>query len=405
MFSGAAKGPRTLARKSDADMTSATNVNDRRDADARALDEQILRYIASDTPSDAEFKRLALECFAYQYERCEPYRRFCDRQGRTPKDAVTWLDVPAVQTASFATARLACFPRERTAIEFHSSGTTSSGERSSTLELDSPALYEASLVAHFRRRILPEASKMRIIALMPSRADAPNSSLSYMVQHLIDTVGAPRSGFFIEDGRLAFDSLFEALVRREPALIFGTAFAFVHLLDRCRAVGHRFRLPSGSRVIETGGFKGRSREVPRSELYAAFVDFLGVPRQMCASEYGMCELGSQWYDASIEDMLAHRASLGSSHPNALSDRLDLKVGPHWAKSIVVDPVTAQPVERGTEGLIHIFDLSNRGSVCALLTGDLGVEREGGFVLLGRSPGAPPKGCSIDADDLLTRGRG
>jgi hypothetical protein len=104
-------------------------------------------------------------------------------------------------------------------------------------------------------------------------------------------------------------------------------------------------------------------------------------------------------------MLAHRASPKVSHPSPLSDRLDVKVGPHWAKAIVVDPVTAQPVERGAEGLIRIFDLSNRGSVCALVTGDLGIERDGGFVLLGRSAGAPPKGCSIDADELLTRGGG
>ncbi|MFI5389171.1 MAG: long-chain fatty acid--CoA ligase [Candidatus Eremiobacterales bacterium] len=369
-------------------MTPTTSTNDGRDAQTRSLDEQILRFIASQLPSDAEFDRLALACFAYQYERCEPYRRLCDRIGRSPRDVSTWLDVPAVQSTSFAIARLACFPRERTAVEFHSSGTTTSGERASTLELDSPALYEASLLAHFQHRILPDFPKMRILALVPSRADAPNSSLSYMAAHLIDSIGAAGSGFFMVDGQLAFEELRDALARTEPAIIFGTAFAFVHLFDRCRANALTFRLPPGSRVVETGGFKGRSREVPRAELYAAFTETLGVPRDMCASEYGMCELGSQWYDTTIQD-----------------GRYDVKVGPHWAKAIVVDPVTAQPVEPGADGLIRIFDLSNRGSVCALVTGDLGVERDRGFLLLGRSVGAPPKGCSIEADELLTRGRG
>ena len=377
-------------------------MNDRRDSAARALDEQIVRFIASDQPSDAEFDRLALACFAYQYERCEPYRRFCDRQSRTPLSVSSWLEVPAVQTTSFASARLACFPRESTVIEFRSSGTSSNGERSSTLELDSPALYEVSLLAHFRRRIAPDTPRIRILALMPSRSDAPHSSLSYMAQHLIDTIGAPGSGFFIENDSLEFDALFEAFALPEPALVFGTAFAFVHLFDRCRADDLTFRLPGGSRVVETGGFKGRSREVPSSELYASFSESLGVPREMCASEYGMCELGSQWYDVTIEDTIESRASPGIRH---LDRRHDVKVGPHWANAIVVDPVTARPVERGTEGLIRIFDLSNRGAVCALITGDLGVERDGGLVLLGRSAGAPPKGCSIDADDLLTRVRG
>lgn len=382
-------------------MTPATIPPDRRDADARALDEQILRFIASE-PSDGAFERLALTCFAYQYERCEPYRRFCDRSGRTPRKIETWLDVPAVQTASFATARLACFPHERMTVEFRSSGTTSSGERASTLELDSPALYEASLLAHFRRRILPDVSKMRIIALMPSRTDAPRSSLSYMAQHLIDSIGTAGSGFFIENGELAIEKLADTLAESDPAVVFGTAFAFVHFFDRCRDAGSTFRLPPGSRIVETGGFKGRSREIPRVELYDAFTELFGVPRGLCASEYGMCELGSQWYDATIGDTIASRASLGLLQT---PERRDLKVGPHWAKSVIVDPVTAQPVPAGTEGLIRIFDLSNRGSVSALITGDMGVEREGGFVLLGRSAGAPPKGCSIDADELLTRGRG
>lgn len=383
-------------------MTLTTGDKDGRDAQARALDEQILRFVASELPSDAVFDELALACFAYQYERCEPYRRLCDRAGRTASDVTTWLDVPPVQSASFAIARLACFPRERTAVEFHSSGTTSSGEHASTLELDSPELYEASLLAHFRRRILPDVPKMRVVALVPSRTDAPNSSLSYMAAHLIDSVGADGSGFFIVDGELAYEDLRDALNRPEPAIIFGTAFAFVHLFDRSRAEGLTCHLPPGSRVVETGGFKGRSREVPREELYASFTELLGVPRDMCASEYGMCELGSQWYDATIEDTITSRASLGVPHSVG---QHSVKVGPHWAKAIIVDPVTARPVEPGTEGLIRIFDLSNRGSVCALVTGDLGVERDGGLVLLGRSAAAPPKGCSIEADELLTRGRG
>jgi len=417
MFSGPVKGPRTRARKSDADMYSPTHTNDRRDAAARVLDEQILRFIASDRPLDTEFDRLALACFTYQYDRCEPYRRFCDRSGRAPNNVTSWLEVPAVQTASFAAARLACFPLESTTIEFHSSGTTSSSERRSTLELDSPVVYEASLLAHFRRRVLPDAPNMRILALMPSRSDAPNSSLSYMAQHLIDAIGDAGSGFFVEKGELAFERLKGALATSEPALVFGTAFAFVHFFDRCRGDGLAFHLPPGSRVIETGGFKARSRAVPRSELYADFTELLGVPGEMCASEYGMCELGSQWYDATIEDTLASRASLGIPHsargslgiPHPARVSLGIphpvKVGPHWAKAIVVDPVTAQPVKPETEGLIRIFDLSNRGSICAVVTGDLGIERHGGFVLLGRSAGAPPKGCSIDADELLTRGCG
>lgn len=375
-------------------MTSSTSAVDTRDADARSLDDRIRRFIATPSPDEAEFDRLALACFEYQYERCEPYRRFCDRAGRTPGSAKAWLDVPPVQTASFGSARLACFPPAHTKVTFRSSGTTSGGTRPSTLELDDAELYEASLVAHFRSRVLTDGAPLRILAIMPSRVEAPTSSLSFMAQHLVDTLGESGSDFFIRDGELAFDALRAALDQPRPAVVFGTALSFVHFFDRCRADGLRFALTDGSRIVETGGFKGKSREVPRADLYVGFTELLGVAREKCVSEYGMCELGSQWYDATIVDAFGGRAP-----------RYDVKVGPHWAKAIVVDPVSGDPVENGREGLVRIFDLSNRGSVCALVTGDLGVERDGGIVLLGRFAGAPPKGCSIDADDLLTRGRG
>lgn len=369
--------------------------HDRRDADARALDERIARFIASDKPDEDAFEKLALECFAYQYARNEPYRRYCDRFGRTPDDTASWRDIPAVPSASFAAARLASFPPGRTELMFHSSGTTSGGERASTLELESTFLYDASLLRHFRDSVLPDADTMRVIALMPSAREAPHSSLSYMADRIIKDIGARGSGFFIRDAAIVFDDLTAALANTDdPAVVFGTAFAFVHLFDRCRAEGRHFQLPAGSRIIETGGFKGRSREIARHDLYAAFEELLGVPRDMCASEYGMCELGSQWYDANIRDHIAGRPS-----------RRDLKIGPHWARTTIVDPVTATPVPAGEPGLAQIFDLSNRGSVCAVLTSDLGRGRDGGFELSGRFKGAVPKGCSIAADALLQRDHG
>jgi len=114
-----------------------------------------------------------------------------------------------------------------------------------------------------------------------------------------------------------------------------------------------------------------------------------VPRLLCVSEYGMCELGSQWYDANLDDYFAGR-----------SPRVDVKVGPHWARAMLVDPVSAEPVEQGAEGLVGLFYLSNRGSVSAILTADVARAHAGGFVLLGRFAGAPPKGCSMAAEALL-----
>jgi hypothetical protein len=141
--------------------------------------------------------------------------------------------------------------------------------------------------------------------------------------------------------------------------------------------------------VETGGFKGKTRSIRRDEFYSALSRTFGVPPDFCISEYGMCELGSQWYDASLSDALAGRRA-----------RAQLKIGPHWVRTLVVDPVTAAELPRGSVGLLQCLDLSNRGSVASVLTGDLVLEREGGFEYVGRSQAAPPKGCSITVDAML-----
>jgi len=370
-------------------MTPPSPASDPRDDESRRLDDKIEHHIEDAGAGD--FDGLALEVFAYQYARNAPYRRYCDRIDRSPADVRSWRDVPAIPASAFGAARLACFPPSATGLTFVSSGTTSRGNESRH-ELETAALYDASLVSHYRARVLPDARSMKHVVLAPDFAEAPSSSLSYMLSKIVDVAGAPGSGFFIRDGELDFDGAAAALRDGDgPVVVFGTAFAFVHFFDRCLERDLRFQLPIGSRIVETGGFKGKSREVARDELYASFGQLFGVPRVLCLSEYGMCELTSQWYDANLDDYFAGRAP-----------RVDVKVGPHWARATVVDPVTAQPVAAGEEGLIQFFDLSNRGSVSAILTADLGKEADGGIVLLGRSAGALPKGCSIAVDALLRR---
>jgi len=353
------------------------------------LDRRISDNIVQGRSDDESFERLALDLFAYQFAANLGYRRYCERRGRTPANVGRWTDVPAIPTTAFADVRLACFPAERTVLTFVSSGTTKG--RRSRHELESAELYDASLLTHFRRRVMPDLDSLRMIALAPSFANAPNSSLAYMLSKINEVYGTGEDGFFIENDSLDFDGAAAALRRcTAPVLVIGTAFGFVHFFDRCRESGMRFDLPPGSRVVETGGFKGRSREVSGEELYGWFGSLLGVPRELCISEYGMCELGSQWYDSNLEDFIAG----GRVRPR-------VKVGPHWARTLIVDPVTAEPVPNGQPGLLHIFDLSNRGSVAAVLTGDLAREVDGGFELLGRALGEPPKGCSIAVDAALT----
>jgi hypothetical protein len=365
-----------------------TDIRDNRDEVGRALDARILAYIEG-LNDEITFDRLALDVYAYQFERNRPYRRYCERRGGDPSRASSWRDIPAVPAASFGDARLACFDPDRSVLTFVSSGTTSAGARASRHELDSTELYDTALSTQYRALVMPDVPAMPHVFIAPPFAHARSSSLSYMLSMLESHFGAKGGGFFVHDGALDFAGLCKALSGEAQRVVFGTAFSFVHFADKCRASGLRFSLAPGSRVVETGGFKGRSREIARDDLYRSFEELLGVNPDMCVSEYGMCELGSQLYDANIADMAAGR-----------TPRRHVKIGPHWTRTTIVDPVTALPLPAGETGLLQIVDLCNRGSVCAILTGDLARERDGGIEILGRHPGAPPKGCSMAADAML-----
>ena len=158
----------------------------------------------------------------------------------------------------------------------------------------------------------------------------------------------------------------------KPLTLLGTAFSFVHLLDYLAENNLQFHLPKDSRVMETGGYKNRSRILPKAELHAFITERLGVPRENIICEYGMSELSSQ----------AYAASSGTFQ------------FPSWAHTQIISPETGREVADGETGIIRIFDLANVFSVAAIQTEDLGIRRSDGFELVGRAQLAEPRGCSL-----------
>lgn len=366
-------------------------------SDARErLDAEILAWIAEDewpagdaARDDARFDALARRLFAWQFEHCAPYGRFCRGRGVAPERLRSWREIPPVPTGAFKEIDLRCFPEDATVQTFLTSG-TAAGARGA-LHLDTLALYHASVVPSFRRHVLPELSpgeRARLWILAPSPEEAPDSSLSHMFGVLLGELATPDSGFGVIDGELAVDATLERLVSCEddgaPLALCGTSFAFVHLLDALVARERSIELPPGSRVMETGGFKGRSREIPAHLLYAEIEQRLGVPESHILNQYGMTELGSQFHDSVLRFPGEPRR----------------KLGPPWARAMVIDPETGAEAKRGEVGPIAIFDLVNTGSVLAVQTADLGRAVEDGFEVLGREPGAEERGCAIAADELL-----
>ena len=381
-------------------MSASTSRTDRFGERAR-IDRLVLDWIAEPVwkQDDGRFDGLARELFAFQFANCAAYGRFCSGRGITPASIAGWREIPAVPTGAFKELALRCFPAAQTVRTFRTSGTT--GQSRGELHLDTLVLYEASLLASLRTLLFPdrhahERFTLRILA--PSADETPDSSLSHMFSALVPAIGTAASGFDVRDGELDVAGLVDALTaaeqRGEPIVLCGTAFAFVHFVDALDSTGRRFALAPGSRIMETGGFKGRSRELTRQELHARLADRLGIPERRIVNQYGMTELGSQFYDSVLVDPDGPRR----------------KLGPPWARVRIVDPETGIDARPGEVGGVVIHDLANTGSIAAIQTADLGrlvvdgSGRSGGFEIVGRDPGAEARGCSIAADEMLSTDR-
>jgi hypothetical protein len=338
---------------------------------------------------EEEFSARALEVFAHQYGVCDPYRAFCDARGASPAVVDDWRDVPLVPATAFKYFDFVSSGRPIEAV-FRTSGTTRGSKARGRHCVPRTSLYTASLLRPLKRALLPDVEEIRFVSLIPSPAVAPDSSLSFMVGAAADRYASEidwlvdASGSWSDEAAAVWDSIAEA---GAPVLLLTTALALVHALERSDQGGTGLvPLPEGSRIMETGGFKGARREVPRSELYRRASGRVRVPVERIVNEYGMTELLSQLW----EPVLTEGGSASGWH-----------VPPPWLRVRALDPATLRPLPDGDDGVLAFFDLANLGSVSHVLTEDIGCVREGRVRLRGRAPGSEPRGCSRAMDELMS----
>lgn len=338
--------------------------------------------MSSDTDDALRAARDALldDVFAYQAARIPAYGRLC-AHARARGDAL----VPAVPTDVFRTMRLASFPPDEDIRIFRTSGTTS-GARGAHPMRDL-ALYDHAARVMGARMLFPDVARMRLVLLVPSEREVIDSSLGYMIARFAEWFGtevtwAIREGAL--DERALVGALDAAIAAKEPVALLGTSFAFVHADDALAS--RRFALPDGSRIMQTGGFKGRSRTVEPDAMRAMLTDRYGVRDAFVVAEYGMTELSSQLWESTLRDAVLGRAG---------ARRL---VAPAWLRVLAVDPATLAPAT--TEGLCRVDDMANLDGIAAVQTADRIRVVDDGVVVLGRAEGATPRGCSIAADAML-----
>lgn len=358
-----------------------------------SLPDQLLTAIRSGSPlTDETFDRLALDVFRHQFACNAPYRAFCALRGATPERVTHWLDVPAVPTDAFKAAALVCGEPGAAATVFETSGTTRGAGRRGRHHVPDLRFYDAALRAGFAAHLLPDGARPLVLSLIAPAAEAPRSSLSHMADAVLRDFGAPGSRALLGaegvDHAALRESLRGAAADGTPVCLLATSFALVHLLESMEASEAHVRLPEGSRLMDTGGFKGRSREVSRGELAALVEQRLGIAPRWYVNEYGMTEMSSQFYDG-----------VAGSAPADVAGRTHH--GPPWVRTRAVDPETMRPLPDGEVGILRHWDLANLNSVMTLQTADLGrVEAGGGFRLLGRARGAEARGCSLAVEELL-----
>lgn len=374
-------------------------------AESEALHARVRAFVDASLVAEPcePFEALALDVAAFQARHVRPVAKL--QRGARP---LRLADVRGLPTDVYRLTRVAAHPPEDDARVFLTSGTTQGARGAHPMR--TTATYERAALAWGRRMLFPDldaVGALDVIAL--ADRDDSASSLGFMMRLFAEALaGGARaaqalasfhvralgsSGAELDVGSVA-EACASARARGRAALVLGASFAFVHLLDR--AHGLDLSLPPGSRVMQTGGFKGRSREVEAGALREALARAFGVDEDLVVSEYGMTELSSQGYEPHLA------ARLGGA-PGPLA-RGAHRVPP-WVRVVAVDPATLEPVPIGSEGIARVVDLCNVDSSLVVQTSDRVRVDEAGAHVLGRLAGATPRGCSLALDELLERGAG
>ena len=334
---------------------------------------ELLDFIRDASPAPGRFDALALRVARYQAEAITAYGRLVAARGGLGD---SWRTAPLVPTELFREIDLTGpAPAGSADTVFRTSGTTGGSQRGERRAPDL-ALYHAGMRAPFVAHVLDSDTTRRPwISLVPPRAEAPESSLSHMISVLADELADPASSAWcMTPEGLDLEAAAAALSRASgPVVVLTTSFALINLLDGQPDLSTT--LAPGSRLMLTGGFKGKTRDVSEPELVRETQARLGLGRDAIVSEYGMTELTSQSYGTPL-------------------------TAPPWLRQRVVDPATGSDLPPGERGLVAFFDLLNLDNVSAILTSDLGeLDPQGRLVLHGRAPGAIARGCSLTAEEL------
>lgn len=312
--------------------------------------------------SKKEFEKTTLKVFRFQYDNNNVYKDFCNFLKKDKTNVKRIEDIPFLPIQFFKTHNVLS-SKEKIQTTFTSSGTT--GMSTSKHQVTNLEFYEESYRLAFRQ-FYGNIEDYVVLALLPSYLEREGSSLIHMIDDLIQLSNNPDSGFYLNN----YDELIEKLVRLDNEgqniILIGVTYALLDLVEK-----QNFKLKN-TIIMETGGMKGRRKEIIREELHNILCQGFGVAE--IHSEYGMTELLSQAY------------SLGDG----------IFECPAWMKVLVRDPEDALTlIPEGKTGGINVIDLANINSCSFIATQDLGkITGNNSFEVLGRFDNSDIRGCNL-----------
>ncbi|MDC0098706.1 acyl transferase [Crocinitomicaceae bacterium] len=310
-----------------------------------------------DIQTNEDFEKVALEVYSFQKDNCTVYSEYLNALNKPEPANVS--EIPFLPISFFKSHKVISGDSQEQVL-FKSSGTSS--ERSQHFVLDTE-LYKKSFIAIYKDQIGDPKDQV-ILALLPNYLEQGESSLVYMVDELIRQSESQLSGFFLENYSDLITNYNQAIASGKSVVIFGVSYALLDLAELKPNL-------SKATIIETGGMKGRRKELSKKELHAALKK--GFDCASISSEYGMTELLSQSY----------------SNSDGKFDQ------PAWMKIMIRDindPFSF--VREGKSGGINIIDLANLNSCSFIATQDLGKMTNNQFEILGRFDNSDIRGCNL-----------
>jgi hypothetical protein len=345
--------------------------------DKQQITARITRFIEDETCDS--FAAAATALFKFQFDHLPAARAYYLSSGLTPENLATYKDIPPVGLNVFKETIF--FAGEEPLKTFHTSGTSGKGRGSSSFARSDLDIMETSILTNCRNHLFADNLKTRFLMLLPAPQEAPDMIMAYGMSRIARKWGLGPPFYAIKKGRFlgpeTISFIRKAISDQAPLAIIGGSFGFVNFIDNIKEKINNLPLAEGSRLLDAGGFKGRSRELDRQDFLNLTSSFFNIPAQSCFNLYGLTELASQFYS---------RGS-GPKHP------------PHWARVRVCHPLTMKEVADNRQGIAILYDLANISRPFVILTDDLARNRQPGFELLGRASGAAPRGCSLALEDI------